>query len=300
MAGVPFVRDFEFEYGRADAVSPLIRRVIANNPSPFTFTGTGTYIVGHGEVAVIDPGPDRPEHLQALLKATEGEKITAILVTHNHADHSPLAGPLAKITGAPIYGASLARALGESLDRLEEAHDDSFAPDVEVSIGSRIGGPDWSIVAIPTPGHTSNHICYALLEENALFTGDHVMGWATTVIIPPDGDMIRYCASLDVVLNMNFATLWPTHGPPVTEPRPFLKAYLAHRREREAGILAQITETPRTVGEIVDRVYHGLDLRLRAAAAMSVWAHLIALTRSGYARSDDGEPLLSSVYRPET
>ena len=301
MVDIPFVRNFEFEYGRADAVSPLIRRVIANNPGPFTFTGTGTYIIGKGEVAVIDPGPDRPEHLEAILKAVEGERVVAILVTHNHADHSPLARPLSKATGAPIHGAPSVHPHGDSLGQLEEAHDDAFRPDVIVSIGSRIVGPGWTLVAVPTPGHTSNHICYALLEENALFTGDHVMGWATTVVIPPDGDMTRYCASLDLILNMDFSTLWPTHGPPVTEPKPFLAAYLAHRRARGADILREVRRAPRTVGEIVERLYAGLDLRLRAAAAMSVWAHLIALARNGQVESDDGKPLLSSVYRvPET
>ena len=301
MVAIPFVRNFDFEYGRPDQVSPLIRRVIANNPGPFTFTGTGTYIVGHGEVAVIDPGPDRSDHLEAILKAVEGERVTAILITHNHADHSPLARPLAEATGATIYGAPPAGDAGHSLAGVEEAHDNAFIPDAAVSIGSRIAGSGWSLVAIPTPGHTANHVCYALLEENALFTGDHIMGWSTSVVIPPDGDMTLYCASLDVILNMHFSTLWPTHGPPVTEPEPFLRAYLAHRREREADILREIRRAPRTVGEIVDRLYAGLDLRLKAAAAMSVWAHLIALSRNGQVESDDGRPLLGSVYRtPET
>jgi glyoxylase-like metal-dependent hydrolase (beta-lactamase superfamily II) len=301
MVAIPFVRNFDFEYGRADQVSPLIRRVVANNPGPFTYTGTGTYIVGHGEVAVIDPGPDRAEHLAAILKAVEGETVTAILITHNHADHSPLGAALAEATGAKVYGIPPSHDAGLSLGDLEEAHDSAFTPDVAVSIGSRIAGPGWSLVTIPTPGHTANHACYALLEENALFTGDHVMGWSTTVVIPPDGDMALYCASLDVIRHMNFATLWPTHGPPVTEPEPFLRACLAHRREREADILREVRRSPRTVGEIVERLYAGLDLRLRAAAAMSVWAHLIALARGGQVESDDGKPLLSSVYRaPET
>lgn len=298
MSAVPFVRDFDFEYGRADAVSPLIRRVIADNPGPFTFTGTGTYIVGHGQVAVIDPGPDSPDHLAAILKAVEGETVVAILVTHNHADHSPLATPLARITGARTYGAPLAGAPGRSLAPLEEAHDEAFQADEMVTVGSRIAGPGWTLVALPTPGHTSNHVCYALLEENALFTGDHVMGWATTVIIPPDGDMGDYLDSLRLITVMKFSTLWPTHGPPVTEPAPFLEAYRDHRLQREAGILRLVKEQPRTVGQIVETLYLGLDIRLRAAAAMSVWAHLISLARAGKVVSEDGEPKLSSLYRP--
>ena len=195
---IPYVRDIKFEYGKVDQVSPLIRRVIANNPGPFTFTGTGTYIIGKGEgVAVIDPGPDQPEHLQAILDATQGERITHILITHHHLDHSPLARPLAAATGAVIYGC----AVTELPARRRRAHRGRLRPLHARRLGlrrrRRSPGHGWTFEAIPTPGHTSNHICYALAEENACFTGDHIMGWSTTVVTPPDGDMADYLASLD-------------------------------------------------------------------------------------------------------
>ena len=190
---IPFVRDMDFAYGRADQVSPLIRRVIADNPGPFTFTGTGTYLVGSGEVAVIDPGPDDPGHLEALERALEGERVTAILTTHTHLDHSPLAAVLAEATGAPIHGLPAPR-IEEAAVRLDEGHDRGFRPDVLVADGDRISGAGWTLEAVTTPGHASNHLCYALIEENALFSGDHVMGWSTTVVSPPDGDMADYLA----------------------------------------------------------------------------------------------------------
>ncbi|HEY2482572.1 MAG TPA: MBL fold metallo-hydrolase, partial [Caulobacteraceae bacterium] len=175
---IPFVRELKFEYGQVDQVSPLIRRVVANNPGPFTYLGTGTYIVGHGEVAVIDPGPALPEHLEAILAATAGERVSHILVTHHHSDHSPLAKPLAAATGAPVFGCAVAAKPVEGEVKLEAGYDD-FTPDISVCGGAVIEGAGWTAEAIPTPGHTSNHICYALAEENALFSGDHIMGWST-------------------------------------------------------------------------------------------------------------------------
>jgi glyoxylase-like metal-dependent hydrolase (beta-lactamase superfamily II) len=236
---IPFVREFDFDYGRADAVSPLIRRVVARNPGPFTFTGTGTYIVGHGEVAVIDPGPDDPAHLQALLEALDGERVSHILVTHGHLDHWPLAGPLKQVVGAPIFGrgATGAHAPFEG----EADHPASaFRPDMELEEGQRIGGLGWTLETVFTPGHASDHVAFALAEENALFSADHVMGWSTTVVSPPDGDMGDYLASLDKVRARSFDTLWPTHGPPVTDADPFLAAYKQHRLDREAQILEQL------------------------------------------------------------
>lgn len=292
---IPFVRDITFEYGRPDQVSPLIRRVVADNPGPFTYKGTGVYIVGRGEVAVIDPGPDLAPHLEALLQALEGETVTAILTTHTHSDHSPLARPLAERTGATIYGRA-APGAGEGAVKLDEAHDDLFRPDVAIADGQRVTGPGWTLEAIATPGHASNHVCYALLEENALFSGDHVMGWSTTVISPPDGDMAAYYDSLDKVTRRGFSTLWPTHGPPVTEPEPFLAAYKAHRLDRERQILEQLAAGHGRIREMVPVMYAAVDPRLHPAAAHSVLAHMIHLTRQGVVAAD-GEPGPDSVYR---
>lgn len=292
---IPFVRELMFEYGRADAVSPLIRRVIARNPGPFTYQGTGTYIVGHGQVAVIDPGPDMPDHLAAILAATTGERVTHILVTHHHLDHSPLARPLAAATGATIYGCAVAAApiLGEV--SLEAGHD-AFIPDVSVCGGAVIAGEGWSLEAIPTPGHTSNHICYGFAQENALFSGDHIMGWSTTVIAPPDGDMGDYLASLDLIAARNFATLWPTHGPSITNVAPFIAAYIEHRRQRERQILARLAAGDTRIAAMVAVIYAAVDARLHPAAARSVLAQVIELVRSGKVRCD-GTPGLESHYR---
>ena len=292
---IPFVRDLEFEYGRCDQVSPLIRRVIADNPGPFTFLGTGTYMVGRGEVAVIDPGPDLPEHLNALLAALDGESVSHILVTHHHLDHSPLARPLAAATGAPIYGCAVATPPVEAEVKLEAGYD-AFTPDIPVCAGAVIEGGGWTIEAIPTPGHTSNHICYALREENALFSGDHIMGWSTTVITPPDGDMGDYLASLALVQARGFDTLWPTHGPPIRDTFDFIEAYIDHRRDRESQILAQLGQGATTIGQIVPILYAAVDPRLHPAAAHSVLAHMIELVRTG-AVACSGPPGLRSDYR---
>jgi glyoxylase-like metal-dependent hydrolase (beta-lactamase superfamily II) len=292
---IPFVRDITFDYGKVDRVSPLIRRVVANNPGPFTFLGTGTYIVGSGEVAVIDPGPDLDDHLEALLAATEGETITAILTTHTHADHSPLAHPLARRTGATIYGRP-APGAGEATVKIEEDNDGLFRPDVVLADGQRVEGPGWTLEAIATPGHISNHVCFALPQENALFSGDHVMGWSTTVISQPDGDMTDYYASLDKVAARGFDILWPTHGPPITDVPPFLAAYKAHRLDRERQILEQIAAGRARIREMVPVMYAAVDPRLHPAAAGSVLSHLIHLERQGVVTSD-GAPGLERAYR---
>ncbi len=292
---IPFVREIEFDYGRPDQVSPLIRRVVANNPSAFTYKGTGVYIIGRGEVAVIDPGPDLPEHLEALLAATAGERITHILTTHTHSDHSPLARPLAERTGAVVIGRAAPQD-PEGAIRLDEAHEAGFRPHIEVADGQVTRGPGWTLEAIATPGHASNHVCYALAEENALFTGDHVMGWSTTVISPPHGDMTDYYASLDKVTARGFSTLWPTHGPPVTEVAPFLAAYKAHRLEREAQIIEQIRAGRSRIAEMVPVIYAAVDPRLHPAAAHSVLAHIIHLERQG-AITSDGPVGPEAAYR---
>lgn len=292
---IPFVRQMAFEYGRVDQVSPRIRRVIAENPGPFTFRGTGTYIVGAGEVAVIDPGPLVEKHLEALKAAVAGETVTAILITHDHADHAPLASAFARHTGAPILGGEPHPGRQAPPKGVEEGVDRLYRPDRVLADGERIQGPDWTLRALLTPGHTANHICFALEEERALFTGDHVMGWSTTVITPPDGDMTQYYASLGKVMAGDFKTLWPTHGPPVTEPEPFLNAYLNHRLRREEAILAVLSRGPSTIGSLVAEVYFGLDQRLKNAAASSVLAHLLHLVRKGEVVSE-GRPGLESVF----
>lgn len=284
---IPFIRDLEFEYGRVDRVSPLIRRVIAENPGPFTFKGTGTYIVGEGTVAVIDPGPEIAAHLEAILAATAGETIGDILITHHHADHSPLAGPLKARTGATVWGRP---ASGEAEDtepvRLEAGHDLAFSPDKALAGGEMIAGPGWTLEAIPTPGHTSNHMAFALAEENALFCGDHIMGWSTTVIAPPDGDLTDYLESLDRVQARNFATLWPTHGAPITAPDPFIDAYRAHRVERLEQIVSGLAAGPATLADLTPRLYADVSPTLWPAASRSLLAGLLHLKRQGRVGAD--------------
>jgi glyoxylase-like metal-dependent hydrolase (beta-lactamase superfamily II) len=295
---IPYVRDIQFEYGACDQVSPLIRRVVANNPGPFTFKGTGTYIVGRGELAVIDPGPDLPEHLAAILAAVQGERVTHILITHHHSDHSPLAGPLQAATGAPIYGCAVATPDREDdgVVKMEAGHDLGFRPDISLCGGGEVAGPGWTMEAIPTPGHTSNHLCYALKEENCLFSGDHIMGWSTTVITPPDGDMTDYLASLELIRARGFSTLWPTHGPPIREVRPFIDAYIAHRQERADQILGALQAGPNRIADLVPTLYADVDARLWPAAARSMLAAMIHLTRQGKIATD-GQPGADSTYR---
>jgi len=294
---IPYVRQLDFEYGRSDQVSPLIRRVIANNPSPFTHVGTGAYIVGRGEVAVIDPGPDDAAHLAAILAATAGERVSHIVITHHHADHSPLAVPLKAATGAPVYGCAVSTPdVAADGPRMEADHDATFHPDVSLCAGGVIEGAGWTLEAIPTPGHTSNHICYALRQENALFSGDHIMGWSTTVITPPDGDMTDYLASLETIRARNFDVIWPTHGPPIRDTGPFLDAYIAHRKERADQITRALAAGPARIRELVPRLYADVDARLHPAAARSMQATMIHLVRLG-AIAADGPPGPDSLYR---
>lgn len=293
---IPFVRELEFEYGRCDQVSPLIRRVVARNPGPFTYTGTGVYIVGRDEVAVIDPGPDLAEHFEALKAALAGERVTHVLVTHHHLDHSPLAHPLARAFGAKVRGLPAPAPQTNDAPALEEGADDRFQPDARLTDGELLTGPGWTLEAITTPGHTSNHVCFALREENALFSGDHIMGWSTTVITPPDGDMGDYFASLEKVKARNFDTLWPTHGAPVREVGPFIDAYIAHRRAREAQILEALGAGFTHIKAMVPSLYAAVDPRLHPAAAHSVLAHLIQLVREGRVACA-GPPGLEAEYR---
>lgn len=296
---IPFVRQFDFAYGRADQVSPLIQRVIADNPGPFTFTGTGTYVVGRdrpgASVAIIDPGPPDESHLRSLLRALEGRQVSHILVTHTHRDHAPLARPLADTTGAPVLAARPPQVETHASDALDEDEDADFRPDRIVADGERIIGDGWTLRVLATPGHASNHLAFVLEEEKALFSGDHVMGWSTTVVAPPDGDMADYFASLDRVIAGEFETIWPTHGPPVTRVAPFLNAYRAHRLEREAQILSRLAAGDTRISQMAPVLYAAVDSRLWPAASLSVHAHLIKLAREGRVTADPS-PTLDARY----
>ena len=292
MTDIPFLREGEADYGRAERISPRLRRVLCDNPGPFTYLGTGTYIVGEGEVAVVDPGPALDSHLDALVAALDGETVKAIVLTHSHVDHSPLTRALQARTGGVIYGRP-----DPGADGGEGSGDVGFAPDVVVQAGDRIEGPGWTLRALPTPGHASNHVAYVLEEENALLVGDHVMGWSTTVVSPPDGDMGDYLASLDAVIEGEFDALYPAHGPPIPSPARFLRAYKGHRLLRERQVLDQLAGGPTTIKAIVANLYANVDPRLHPAAARSVWAHAIHLVNTGRAAAENGEATLKAAYR---
>ena len=285
---VPFVRDFPFEYGRPDRISPLVTRVIANNPGPFTFTGSGTYIVGDElGCAVIDPGPRDEAHTSAVVAAAPGP-IRAILVTHAHLDHSGGTDHLRRATSAPVLAHGAHPSSPEdAAPALDEGADHDFAPDERLMDGELVRLRGATLRAIHTPGHVGNHLCFALEEEAALFTGDHVMGWATTVVAPPDGDMADYMRSLDVLSARKDRVYYPTHGAPIINPAPFVAAVRQHRETRDAAILAALSERPRSAGEIVAIVYEGLDPSLRPAAALNVAAHLAVHVASGAVRRTD-------------
>jgi len=290
--------ELTFDYGVADQVSPLIRRVIAKNPGPFTFTGTGTYIVGHGSVAVIDPGPADNDHILALMAALEGETVSHILITHTHLDHSPAAAALQQLTGAQTYGFG-PHGAGKRAEGIvvEEGGDMDFVPDIKLNGGESLSGDDWTIDVIYTPGHTSNHLCFALADERAVFTGDHIMGWSTTVIAPPDGDMKAYFESLSTMLKREDAVYWPTHGPSIDTPKDFVSSLIAHRQAREQDILTALHGGKSTIAEMVPVIYADLDPRLHPAAGLSVFAHLIHLREQGVIVSD-GKPHIAARFKP--
>lgn len=275
-------------YAEAEQVSPLVRRVLAKNPSPFTYLGTGTYIVGTRTVAVIDPGPDENAHLQAILDATAGETISHIAVTHTHRDHSPLAVRLKAETGAKVVGCA-ELVLNDDGPRADAGFDATYAPDHVMRDGESISGPDWTLTAVHTPGHTSNHLCFALEEERALFSGDHIMGWSTTVVSPPDGDMTAYMASLEKLKARDDAIYYPTHGDPVTNPKKLVRGYIVHRRQREGQILKLLAEGPREIGGLVAAMYAMVSAKLHPAAARSVLAHLIDMQRKGEVAHVEGD-----------
>ena len=265
-------------YARLEQVEAGIARVLAQNPSAFTYYGTQTYLVGEAEVAVIDPGPDLAEHLDALINAIGDRKVVAICCTHTHRDHSPAARPLASATGAPIIGCA-PLALETAGPRADAAFDGDYAPDRVLADGEHIMVDGRALTAVATPGHTSNHLCFAYGE--ALLTGDHVMGWSTTVVFPPDGDMAAYMASLNKLRERPDRIYYPAHGPPVTNPQQYVRGLIGHRLQREKQILRLVGEQPRDIPGIVDNAYPGLDPRLTVAAGGSVHAHLLDLERRG-------------------
>jgi glyoxylase-like metal-dependent hydrolase (beta-lactamase superfamily II) len=274
--------------GLAEHCEPLVRRVLAANPSAFTFTGTQTYLVGQGaDVAVIDPGPAEPEHLAAILAAVGASRIAAIVCTHTHRDHSPAAAPLRQHTGAPVIGCA-ALVLDDSGPRADAPFDLTYAPDRVLTGGESLHGDGWTLTALATPGHTSNHVCFALEESGAVFTGDHVMGWSTSVVAPPDGNMADYMASLQKLHDREDRIYYPAHGPAVTKPRQLVRGMMGHRRQRERQILKLLDENPQAITAMVPRMYKGVAEELWPAAGRSVLAHLIDLEQRGEAvRSGD-------------
>lgn len=324
MAAIAFNTDFTPVYRQVDELSPLIRRVVAENPNPFTFTGTGVYLVGRGDVAVIDPGPTLAEHLDAIEAALgPDERVTRILVTHTHTDHTAGVPPLVERTGATTYGfgphgpvpdedplekvtfdeyftdeekAEFEKAWADTPDELKrEGPDVHFVPDVAVADGDRVEGDGWTVEVVHTPGHTSNHVCFGLVEEKVLFTGDHVMGWATSVISPPDGDLFDYLNSLRKLLDRDDVRYWPTHGDAIENPQAYVQSFIDHRMGREAQIVAALSAGPATIKDLVPGMYAEVDKRLWRAAANSVYSHLLALHREGRATADP-EPSLTATW----
>lgn len=291
MVSLSFDRNFDIQPGVATTLSPLIRRVLADNPGPFTFKGTASFIIGHGDVAIIDPGPDSDAHFAALLAAVKGENVRHILVTHSHLDHSPLARRLKKATGAAIAGHELAagrdRQDADTL-RLDASIDADFDPDIKLRHGEEIAGPGWTLEGVFTPGHMSNHMSYALKEEKTLFCGDHVMAWATSVIAPPDGNMGQYLASLRLLLERDDDIYHPAHGPSRREPKTLVRAYLVHRKMREEAIIARLKAGDRGIEDIVRANYADIDPRLHAAAGLSTLAHIEHLIERGLVRQAAG------------
>ncbi len=265
-------------YAIAEQISPLVRRILARNASPFSYTGTQTYVVGHGEVAVIDPGPlgDDPEHVGALVRLLDGERILAIMCTHTHRDHSPAAAPLAAATGAPVIGCA-PLVIEDDGPRSDAAFDPTYAPDKVLTDGEALSGQGWTLRALATPGHTSNHLCYALEEEAALFSGDHIMGWSTTVVSPPDGDMADYMRSLALLVARKDKVYYPAHGPQVDKPQQLARGMMTHRKQREGQILRLIDKGVGVIEEMVPPMYKSVDKRLWPAAGRSVLAHLVDL-----------------------
>ncbi len=282
---IPFLSEFDPAYGAVVQVAPGLRRVVAENPSKYTAWGTGTYLVGEGDVAIVDPGPQLDAHVDALLAAVAGETVTHLLVTHTHADHSPAAAAVKELTGATTYG--FGPHPPDARSESEEHGDVAFVPDVEVRHGDVIEGPGFEFECLHTPGHISNHICYAERRRGILFPGDHVMGWSTSVISPPDGRIADYLDGLRLLLARGEAPFFPTHGPPITDPAPHVQALLDHRLEREQQVVDLLSDGRRTVAELVAVMYADVRAELHEPAARSVGAHLVKLVDEGRVARDD-------------
>lgn len=298
-----FNRDFEPRTGQPVEVAPGVRRVTAANPGPFTFRGTNTFLIGERDLAILDPGPADPSHIEAIMKAAGDARVAHILVSHTHRDHSPGARMLKERTGAQVLAAGphqSARPVrpGEEL-RLDASADTEFAPDVRLSDGAIVEGESYRLQAIATPGHTANHLAFALLGSDLLFSGDHVMGWATTIVAPPEGSMRDYMNSLEVLLARAEDIYLPAHGGPIASAHAYLRGLRSHRKMREAAILAALRRGDRTIPEVVTRVYQGLDPRLTAAAALSTLAHLEDLVGRGRVATE-GPAVLDGRYSPNS
>ncbi len=294
-----FNRGFEPRHGEAVLVAPGVRRVTAPNPGPFTFHGTNTFLIGEEELAVLDPGPPHADHLEAIIRTIGGARVGRILVSHTHLDHSPAARLLQARTGAPILAAGPhrpARALGGAgTDRLDAGADLDFSPDVQLADGEIVEGGGYRLEAVATPGHAANHLAFALLGRDIIFPGDHVMGWATTIVAPPDGSMSDYMASLERLLARPESRYFPAHGGDIREAHAFVRGLKAHRKMRERAIVERLEQGDRTIAEMVPRIYNGLEPRLAGAAALSTLAHLEDLLTRGIV-SSDAAPSLSGRY----
>mgnify|MGYP000851636414 CR=1 FL=1 len=304
MASPEFKTAFEPRYGEAVELAPGVSRVTCNNPSPFTFHGTNSYLLGHDSVAVIDPGPANEQHFDTLVAAIDGRRVSHIIVTHTHMDHSPLARPLAELTGAEIYAEGPHRSarplnLGE-INPLDASGDSDFQPGHLLQHGDQISGDGWSLTGLHTPGHTANHMAFALDGTDYLFPGDHVMAWATSIVAPPDGAMADYMNSLEVLLNQTQKIYFPGHGGRLENAHAFVRALRSHRKMREQAVLSQIRAGKQQVADIVAVIYRKIDKKLHAAAGLSVLAHLEDLVARGIVESDSTVSLEARyIARPE-
>ena len=297
---IPFNKTLDLAPDTVDEPVPGVRRVMANNPGPFTFKGTLSYIIGRGKVAIVDPGPDDPAHIGALLDAVRGETVTHIFVTHTHRDHSPAVPAVKAATGATVYAEGPHRAarplhIGEH-NPLDSSGDRDFRPDVQLKDGEVVKGDGWAIEGVATPGHTANHMAFALKGRDILFAGDHVMGWATSIVAPPDGAMSDYMASLAKLARRSEDLYFPGHGPAIPDARRFVSYYRLHRKAREDSILHRLGKGATDIPTIVRAIYIGIDPRLTGAAGLSVLAHMEDLVARGVVETD-GAPAIDGVYR---